>query len=92
MLNYITIQKFSELSGYSEDAIYQKKNSGIWPEGKVWLKADDGRILIIVSGFEEWVETGLGSRKRAKAVSKSNSHTRGFVVESVSNSSPQPLI
>jgi len=59
MLRYVTIDKFSAASGYTEDAIRAKIKNGVWLEGKVWLKAPDGRNLIDVQGYERWVEGQL---------------------------------
>ncbi len=53
-LRYITIKKHSELSGYSPNAIRTKISRGVWPEGQVWIKAPDGRVLIDTEGYEKW--------------------------------------
>lgn len=58
-IKYITISKFSELSGYSEDAIRSKIKRGDWPHGYVFIKAEDERILISLEGFNAWVEGKL---------------------------------
>ncbi|SOY79983.1 Excisionase [Cupriavidus taiwanensis] len=90
MIRYLTISKFAAESGYTEKAIRAKIHDGAWPEG-VWLKAADGRILIDVKGYEEWVETARVLKKPQKAASKSRSPigvlsaVNGFV------SSPLPL-
>ena len=54
MLRLFTIEKFSEESGYSPDAIRSKIKGGDWLEGQVWIKAPDGRILIDTEGYEAW--------------------------------------
>jgi len=51
----VTIPKFCELSGYTVDAVNSKIDKAIWPQGKVWIKAPDGKRLIIVKGYELWV-------------------------------------
>ena len=56
MLRYLTIREFAAESGYSENAIRSKIHDGIWLQDKVWKKAPDGRILIDVEGYHEWVE------------------------------------
>lgn len=53
---YVTISKFSELSGYTEDAIRSKIRDGVWLLGFVWIKAPDGRILISTDGYRRWAE------------------------------------
>ncbi len=55
-LNYLTIDKFSEVSGYTKDAIRSKIKRGQWLEGREWKKAPDGRNLISIEGYEQWVE------------------------------------
>lgn len=73
MLRYVTIERFSQASGYSEDAIRAKIKNGVWLEDHVWRKAPDGRVLISPEGYEKWVEgetlQGLqmasGQRRRA---------------------------
>jgi len=55
-VRYTTIGKFSELTGYTEDAIRSKIKRGDWPRGHEWVKAPDGRILIDVVGYNAWVE------------------------------------
>ncbi len=92
MIRYLTIGKFAAESGYTEKAVRAKIYDGTWPEGKVWRKAEDGRILIDVRGYEEWVETGMGLRKPQKAASKSRSPTVEWNAGSGFVSSPLPLI
>lgn len=66
MIGYVTIRKFSELSGYTEEAIRPKIKRGIWLENRVWRKAPDARVLISIEGFESWVEKGLAGAPRKK--------------------------
>jgi len=56
MVRYLTIGKFAEESGYSEDAVRAKIKTGVWLEGIVWKKAPDGRVLIDTEGYGIWVE------------------------------------
>jgi len=53
-MQLVTIKKFSELTGYSEEAIRQKLKKGIWRFREHAFKAPDGRILINPSKIEEW--------------------------------------
>ena len=57
MLRWLTIGKFSRESGYTPDAVRSKIKRGDWLEGKVWVKAPDGRILVDTEGYEQWVTT-----------------------------------
>jgi len=38
-INWMTIRKFSEETGYSEHAIRSKIRDGVWLESQVWTKA-----------------------------------------------------
>ncbi len=92
MFEYPTVDKFSAESGYTAPAIRAKISDGTWQEDHQWIKAPDGRVLIIVEGIKQWVEAGLASKQRLKVVSRSPSclKTRGAVKES--SLSPLPLI
>jgi hypothetical protein len=54
---YVTVLKFCELTGYSEEAVKSKRRDGVWLKDREWIKAPDGRILIDIEGYETWVET-----------------------------------
>ncbi len=53
---YITIAKFSELTGYTVDAVQSKIKRGQWLMDQLWVKAPDGRILIDLQGYAAWAE------------------------------------
>lgn len=54
-MRFATIGKFSELSGYTPDAIRSKIKRGDWIQGHEWQCAPDGRTLIDVEEVEAWV-------------------------------------
>ena len=56
MLQYITINKLAEISGYSIEAIRQKRKNGVWLENIHWKKAPDNRILFNHKKIVEWIE------------------------------------
>ena len=91
MLRYQTIHKFSKESGYSEDAINSKIRDGVWLENKVWIKAPDGRRLIDVEGYYQWVEMARASKPQAKRRLKSPLPIVGSAAANES-SSPLPLL
>ncbi|WP_200940386.1 excisionase [Caulobacter sp. Root343] len=68
-LRYVTIEKFSDETGYTERAIETKIHRGVWLENKQWRKAPDGRILIDTQGYEQWVEGQRGPSSRARTAS-----------------------
>jgi hypothetical protein len=55
---YVVIEKAAQITGYSKRAIEAKIERGVWLEGKVWVHAPDGRRLISLKGYEQWVEQG----------------------------------
>ena len=55
-IQWVTIGKFAELTGYSEDAVRGKIKRGDWREPHLWKKAGDGRILMHLEGYRKWVE------------------------------------
>jgi len=64
--NFVTIKRFSELTGYSEDAIRTKIKNGIWRMDEHYRKAPDGRILLDLRAYERWVEHERHKNTRAK--------------------------
>ena len=61
-MRYTTVEKFSELSGYTLDAIRSKIKRGDWIQGHEWQRAPDGRVLIDIGGFESWVSKKVSGR------------------------------
>jgi len=53
---YVLLSLATNMTGYTVKAMQRKIERGEWIEGKVWLRAPDGRILISIAGFEKWVE------------------------------------
>ena len=53
---YVLLPLATSMTGYTVKAMQRKIERGEWVEGKVWIRAPDGRILISISGFEKWVE------------------------------------
>ena len=55
MVKFITVKKYAELTGYSEEAIRQKTKKGIWILNKEVTKAPDGRLMINIEEVEAWI-------------------------------------
>ena len=89
---WVRIAKAAAETGYTEHAVRAKIADGTWPEGEVWIRAPDGRILISVEGYHKWVETAAASARRAGQRSKLRSPSKASAVASGSRSSPPPLI
>lgn len=55
--NWVTIKKFSELSGYSEEAARQKIKKNQWQNRLHFKRAPDGRLLINLVEISKWIES-----------------------------------
>ena len=53
---YVTIDKFSEMYGMTKESIRQLKKKGHIREKVHWVKAPNGRIMIKLKEFNEWIE------------------------------------
>ncbi|MFM2317969.1 MAG: hypothetical protein RLZZ215_590 [Pseudomonadota bacterium] len=53
---YITIKKFAEISGLTEEAIRQYIKKGIWIKGTHWIKSPNvNRNYIVVKAVNQWI-------------------------------------
>ena len=52
---FTTINKASELIGYSQNAIRCKIKQGVWLKNIHWVKAPDGRVLLNLDKIERWI-------------------------------------
>jgi hypothetical protein len=53
---YVLLPLAEAMTGYTVKAIERKIERGDWIEGKVWIRAPDGRILLNIPGYEKWAE------------------------------------
>ena len=53
---YVRLPLAAALTGYTVKAMQRKIERGDWVEGKVWKRAPDGRIVIDLTGYYQWVE------------------------------------
>lgn len=53
---YVKLPLFEALTGYTEKAVRRKIEEGVWIEGKQYIKAPDGHILVSMEGYYAWVE------------------------------------
>lgn len=51
---FVRINKFAELTGYTDRAIQTKIQRGVWVEGKEYVHAPDNNILIDMEGYNRW--------------------------------------
>lgn len=54
-MKFVTIKKFSELSGYTEKAIRNKIERGVWLKKIHWIKSPDNRIQINLDAIQDWM-------------------------------------
>jgi hypothetical protein len=54
-VNWVTVGRFCEITGYTVDAVDKKRSNGIWRHREVWIIAPDRRVLISIEGYEAWV-------------------------------------
>ncbi len=50
----ILLKKFTELYGYSADAVKAKIRNGVWMEGREFCYSSDRKIQIIKEGYRRW--------------------------------------
>jgi hypothetical protein len=81
---YVQIPAASLMTGYSVKAIRRKIEEGHWLEGREYIKAPDGHILISIKGYTQWAERGWVS-KSANDQSESPSRSTGNHVAARSN-------
>ncbi len=53
---YIRLPLFETVTGYTEKAVRRKIDEGVWLEGKEYMRAPDGHILVDLEGYYKWVE------------------------------------
>jgi hypothetical protein len=70
MSNYVLIKKFCELTGYTDKAVRHKVALGVWLEGKEYVRAPDGHIVINMDNYYKWVES-KPCQEREPAASRS---------------------
>lgn len=87
------IPLFCQETGYSEKAVARKIEDGVWVEGREYVRAPDGRLLIDMDGFNRWAlgEQRWAEKQQAAALSPANaasaSGSRG-----TENATPRSLL
>ncbi|ABM32902.1 excisionase [Paracidovorax citrulli] len=54
MARFIRIPKFCLDTGYTDRAVETKIHRGVWVEGKEYVRAPDGNVLIDMEGYNRW--------------------------------------
>ena len=68
------IPLFCQESGYSEKAVARKIEDGVWVEGREYVRAPDGRLLIDMDGFEKWARSEQSTQPRPTAHGRRKHH------------------
>ena len=55
-MNWVLINKLSEITGLSNQAIYAYIKKGKWREGVHFKKAPNGRLFFSLKAIEQWIE------------------------------------
>lgn len=58
------LKKFTEVYGYSSDAVHAKIRTGAWMEGREYTQAPDKKIHIILDGYKKWLFSESEAAKR----------------------------
>ncbi len=58
-VRFVTINKFTELTGYTKPAVNGKMRDGVWLEGLIWVHGPDGRRLINLDAYDRWASGEL---------------------------------
>ena len=93
-VKYVTVSKFAEMSGYSEDAIRKKFKKHGWLKLGIAVEAPDNRKLIDVEAYEIWVENAGSTKvleRRQRQRSRSTSTMAVNAAERGLSLSPPPL-
>lgn len=54
-MNWKTLDKVAEESGFTKESLRALKKKGILRERIHWIKSPNGRILLNVVAFEQWL-------------------------------------
>lgn len=56
---WVTAKKLFELTGITIDASNKKRQRGVWPEGLIWRRAEDGRVYFNLDNVMQWISGEL---------------------------------
>lgn len=61
---FLRVNKFCELTGWTDRAVRRKIQDGVWLEDKEYRRAPDGSVIIDMNGYDRWV---MGQRDKQAA-------------------------
>ncbi len=53
---FVTIPRAAAITGLTASAMRTKIARGVWVEGREYVRAPDGHVMIDMRGYERWVE------------------------------------
>jgi hypothetical protein len=62
---YVQLHAAEMMTGYSVKAMRRKIEEGHWLEGREYIKAPDGHILLSIKGYTQWAERGWESKSES---------------------------
>ncbi len=60
-IDWVLGVKMEELTGYTVKALRDKCYKGVFPQGLVWIKAPDGKILYSKKGYSKWARVSASA-------------------------------
>lgn len=54
---YVRVHVFCAHTGISKHSVEGKIREGVWVEGKHYRRPPDGKVVIDLRGYHEWVES-----------------------------------
>lgn len=72
-IRFVLLKRFEELTGYTEKAVRAKMARGDWLQGREYVKAPDGHIMVDLEGYERWVLGEAASDPRPTRALRSTS-------------------
>ena len=58
-LRWVTLHKYCELSGETQQAVYAKRKKSMWLEGVHSTLGPDGKVWVNIKEVEKWVQQSL---------------------------------
>ncbi len=87
--NWVTLDKFEEMTGINRNAVLSYCRRGEWPEFIAWDKFSPKIYLINIAWWDKWRDTLAASNRKRMARGEAVSNRR---LLDDSTGSPSPLI
>lgn len=54
-VKWVHLERFCELTGYTEEAVKRNRQRGIWPDGRITITRGR-RVHVNLAEYDKWVE------------------------------------